>query len=405
MLCLLSFSCEKEVVKNSDKENDLETANRKTADGTPVIQTVANLTIDSGMTLAQMNQVIAAASAGQTVKVAAGTYNITGKIIMKAGVTLMKKTTVNPIFNARNTSTEIYKMSYGTDLNNCTFSGITFWNIKIYAAGTQNLTISNCVFDYGERQAGTDEKWYGDAYVQYLNANHTTVSNCTFSRRSTDSGRGIWVGAGSVDSKILNNTFGNGGTTGYFVTAINDNSQSTSLIDGNIINRNAALNSDNSQTDHGIYAHSFNGLTISGNTISGWPASGDGGAVKARNGENLVVSGNTFNTSGILLYTYVNPTDHQYLKNVKVLNNTINLPAPTSGMTGGIGYYREAGTTGIEYSVRIEGNQLPNGAINISASNGFNATNFNAALGGIYNNNLYLSYLSLPTGVNNSGNY
>jgi hypothetical protein len=226
------------------------------------------------------------------------------------------------------------------------------------------------------------------------------VTNCTFCRRQNNSGRGVWLKS-TTNSKVSNCTFGNGGTTGYFVTAINDNSENNSLISNNTLNRNTALNTDLAQTDHGIYAHSFNGVTISGNTISGWPANADGGAVKARNGKYVTISGNTFNNSGILLYEYSNTPLYPYLENVVVLNNQINIDANVNDIYHGIGYYRD-NTTGTEYSFRIEGNIVPNGTISF-AGNNLNVSNFNAASGGVYNNDHGI--LNLKTGINQTGNY
>ncbi|WAC40716.1 right-handed parallel beta-helix repeat-containing protein [Pedobacter sp. SL55] len=258
-----------------------------------------------------------------------------------------------------------------------------------------------CIFDYGVRKTGTDENYYSDAYVQFNNSDLPLINNCVFSRRVNNSGRGIWIGSGTTNSKITNCTFGNGGSTGYFVTAINDNSQSNSLIEGNTINRNTALNSDLLQTDHGIYAHSFNGVTIHNNTISGWPTNADGGAIKARNGQNIIISNNTLNTSGILLYTYDNTPAFPYLDYVKVLNNQINIASAINDIYHGIGYWRNS-TSVSEYSIRIEGNILPNGTISFNGSN-LNVANFNAVGGGVFNNDYGL--INLKSGINQSGNY
>ncbi|WAC40715.1 hypothetical protein [Pedobacter sp. SL55] len=108
--------------------------------------TVTNLTITTGMTLAQMNQVIAAANAGDTVWVEAGTYNITGRINMKAGVTMAKKTSTNPIFDATGSTAQLLALSYTTDLSNSTFSGITFWNIRFVINGSSKTTFKILYF-------------------------------------------------------------------------------------------------------------------------------------------------------------------------------------------------------------------------------------------------------------------
>lgn len=394
-LSLSILSCKKES-ENESSTFDARSALKMEAQ----VSSVSNLTIETGMSLAQINQVIAAATARDTVWVEAGTYAITGKIVMKAGIVLAKKTSVNPVFNATATTTDLLSASYNTELSNCVFSGITFWNYRFVIANATKVTFKYCIFDYGTRKAGTNETYYSDAYLQFTDTDSTLVNTCTFARRVNNSGRGIWLKS-TTNSRILNCSFGNGGTTGYFVTAINDNSESNSLINNNIINRNTTLNTDLDQTDHGIYAHSFNVLTISGNTISGWPANGSGGAVKARNGQNVTISGNTFNNSGILLYEYSNTPAYPYLNNVIVLNNNINIDTNVNDIYHGIGYYRD-NTTGTEYSFRIEGNIVPNGTISF-AGNNINVANFNAANGGVYNNDYGI--LNLKAGINQSGNY
>jgi hypothetical protein len=385
-----AFSCQKHVIAEPENNDAIIRAKEET------------LTIDAGMTLAQINAVIASANAGETVYADAGTYTITGKIVMKAGVNLAKLTTTNPVFSAASLSS-ILTLSYGAELNNCTISGITFWNIRMVITSAENVALKYCIFDYGKRAANTNKtNNLKDDYVELLSTDSSLVTNCVFCHRATDAGRGVWT-KGTTNARILNNTFGNGGTTGYFVCAINDNSQSNSLISGNTLNRNTALNAIDSLTDHGMYCHSFTGLTITGNTVSGWPANASGGSIKARNGSNLTISNNTLNDAGIMLYEYVSNTAYPYLNNVVVNSNTINIATPASDIYHGIGYYRD-NTAHSEYSINITGNNLPNGTIMANSSN-INVTNFNAAGGGVYNNDVAAGYLLLKSGINNSGNY
>ncbi|SDO61183.1 Right handed beta helix region [Pedobacter steynii] len=369
---------------------------------TAAVASVADHVIETGMSLSQINAVIAGANPGETVLVQPGTYSVTGKIVMKAGVSIAKQTSTNPIFDASALST-ILTMSYTSDMSNCLVSGITFWNIRFSMIGAGSTSFKYCIFDYGKRALNTNKtNNLKDAYLEFRDADLSLVSNCVFCHRVADPGRGVWL-KNTTNSKIMNNTFGNGGTTGYFVTAINDNSQSNSLIDGNTITRNPALSLVDSLTDHGIYAHSFNGLTISNNTVSGWPVNGSGGSIKARNGQNLNISGNTLNDSGILLYEYANSPSFPYLKYVVVANNTINIPAAAADMYHGIGYYRD-NTIHSEYSINISDNLLPNGTI-YAAGSAINVADFNAAGGGVYHNDTATGYLLLKTGISNSGNY
>lgn len=394
---VLAASCKKQEVMQ-DQQPATATA------AVPKLQTftVANHIIDSGMTLSQINSVIAGASAGQTVLVHSGTYNITGKIVMKAGVSLAKLSSTNPIFDATSLSTQL-NLAYSTDVSNCTFSGLTFWNIKFTITGSKSTALKYCIFDYGKRKANTNKtNNLSDAYINLNSTDSSLVYHCVFSHRSTDPGRGVWVGSGSTNDIVRNNTFGNGGSTGYFVCAVNDNSQSNSLIDSNTITRNTVLDAVDSLSDHAMYAHSFNGLTISNNTISGWPLTGSGG-LKARNGQYLTISGNTLTGTGILLYEYVNTPAFPYLNYVVVSNNTINISSPAADLYHGIGYYRD-NTTDSEYSINITGNSLPNGCI-FATSNNIVAANFNAAGGGVYTNDTATGYVLLRSGINNSGNY
>jgi hypothetical protein len=268
---------------------------------------------------------------------------------------------------------------------------------------SKNVAIRYCIFDYAKRAAHTNKtNNLKDDYIECLSTDSSLVSNCVFCHRASDPGRGVWTKS-STNARILNNTFGNGGTTGYFVCGINDNSKSNSLIDGNALNRNPALNAVDSLTDHGMYAHSFTGLIITNNTVSGWPANGSGGSIKARNGSNLTIANNTLNDAGILLYEYVSDPAFPYLKNAVVKDNTINIASPANDIYHGIGYYRDNATDS-EYSINITNNKLPNGTIMANGAN-LNVANFNAAGGGIFNNDVAAGYLFLKAGINNSGNY
>jgi hypothetical protein len=398
MLFVVSFSF---ACKRESSLDEMNAASLKAMKAT-TLTSVADHVIETGMSLSQINAVIAGASSGETVLVQPGTYSITGKIVMKAGVSLAKQTSTNPIFDA-SASAVILTMSYTTDISNCLISGITFWNVRFSMIGAAGTSFKYCIFDYGKRAMNTNKtNNLKDAYLEFRDADLSLVSNCVFCHRAADPGRGVWL-KNTTNSKIINNTFGNGGTTGYFVTAINDNSQSNSLIDGNTLSRNPGLSLVDSLTDHGMYAHSFNGLTISNNTVSGWPANASGGSIKARNGQNLNISGNTLNDSGILLYEYSNNPSFPYLKYVVVANNTINIAGAAADMYHGIGYYRD-NTIHSEYSINISDNLLPNGTI-YAAGSVINVADFNAAGGGVYHNDTATGYVLLKTGINNSGNY
>ncbi|MFL0131855.1 right-handed parallel beta-helix repeat-containing protein, partial [Tenacibaculum maritimum] len=295
-------------------------------------------TITMGMSFSDINGVLKQAQQGDVIEVESGTYAITGKLELKDGITLKKQAgaTSPPIFDAMSSSTsQMLEQDWKTG-NNVTIEGVTFHNIRFKIENADGIAFNNCIFDYGVRKAGTDKKETNDAYIQIVGSKNMEVESCVFKRRINNSGRGIFVKQ-SNDTKIIKNTFGDTDATAHFVTAINDNSTRT-LIEGNTIKRNVSW-VKKEETDHGIYAHSFDGLMIKNNTISGWPANGTGGAVKARNGENLTIMGNTMNDSGIILNVYNNlPT--KYLKNVTIQNNTITLKSGVvlNNTYSGIGY-------------------------------------------------------------------
>ncbi|CAA0171737.1 right-handed parallel beta-helix repeat-containing protein [Tenacibaculum maritimum] len=358
--------------------------------------------ITNGMDLTAINGVLSQAQSGGVIEVESGTYDITGKLELKDGITLRKvQGKSSPVFNAQFKTDGMLEQDWNTGNNNVTIQGIVFQNIRFKINAADNTRFSYCIFDYGVRKAGTD-KWKdtNDAYIQIVGSTNMKVESCVFKRRAGNSGRGIFVKQ-SNDTKITKNTFGDTDATAYFVTAINDNSTRT-LIEENTINRNA-LWVNEKETDHGIYAHSFDGLTVNKNTISGWPANGEGGAVKARNGENLTIMDNTMNDSGIILNVYNNlPT--KYLKNVIIQNNTITLKSGVvlNNTYSGIGYWKNTGDTSFyEESIKIEGNTLTNGFLNISSSH-LDTANFNKNGGGVRNNTA--AEFSIPQGIIKSNN-
>ena len=357
-------------------------------------------TITNGMTFQELNAVLASASSGDTVEVEAGTYAISGRLNLRNGITIKKKTSVTPIFDAQSTSPSQMLLQYlASNNDNIDIYGIQFRNIRLKFVNANNTKLRYCIFDYGKRKSGTDKGFTADAYVQLNNCTNITVNGCVFKRRSGNSGRGIY-NVGSTDTNITNNTFGSNSSTGYFVTAINDNSNGTSITNNTITRNESWVNT--SETDHGIYAHSFNDLSITDNTISGWPTNASGGAIKARNGQNLTISNNILNTSGILLYVYSNNPANPFLENVIIEGNTINVSSSNNDIYHGIGYWRNTSNSDFsEYSIRIANNSLPNGRIKIATP--VEVDDFNADGGGVFDNDM--DAMTLPSGIDNSGNY
>lgn len=369
-----------------------------------------------------INQLIKNANNGETVLIEPGTYLIDGQINFKQGVSLKAEDFNNkPVFNAKTINTTqpngsgLNVMEYTTQLSNVAIEGIVFHNIGITVEGTnlgtKNITIKNCVFDYGERKAGTDEKDHGgDKYLSFRSVENVLVENCDFLRRNGTMGSGRGVQTKYTNNAIVrNNRFGgdNPEVTGFFVCAINDRG-TNSLIEGNTIRKSKNWN-ELDYLDHGIYALDFNGVTIRNNIISGWPRNGSGGSIKVRNAQNLLIEGNTMSTSGIIMYVNEQNEDSEvqlHLKNVIIKDNTINIEGPIDlenrDLHGGIGYYTNFSTeNGNEESIRIESNTINNGYIQIVHSR-VNTTRFNLNEGGIYNNIAVAFFLK--NGINNSGN-
>ncbi len=395
----------------------------------PLFLIVCSSTNDDGITkdpeppveksgLKEINQLISKASSGDVVLVESGTYLIDGKIAFKKGVSLKAKDSDNkPVFNSKNEDTSklagsgLNIMDYTTELSDVTIDGIVFHNIGLNIKGdnvsARNIVVKNCVFDYGERIAGTDKKNYQDKYLNFAYVENVLVENCDFLRRNgiRGSGRGVQTSY-TKNATIRNNRFGgeNPEVTGFFVCAINDRG-TNSLIDGNIIHKSFAL-TNLDHIDHGIYAVDFNGLVISNNTITGWPRNGAGGSIKARNGQSLVIEDNVFNTSGIIMYTYEHNKIQQHFKDVIVRRNIINMEGESdyknNVLHNGIGYYTDfASVDGNEESIRIESNTINNGYVHLINAR-INTDRFNMNGGGVFNN-IAEAYI-LKEGINHSGN-
>lgn len=367
-----------------------------------------DLLITSGMNLTQINNVISQASFGDTVHIEQGTYVIDGKINMVPGVTLNGLTSTKPIFDATSQSDRLFEIVYKTtQVNHCTFRNIAFYNIKMKFDPTthyaiENITFDNCLFDYGKRPPGTDEKSYqNDGYIVYLYLKDSTIKNCTFLRREGNDGRGVY-NKYTENTLIEHNNWGGSdpSVTGFFVTALNERG-THSIIRNNTMVKHPTW-APLAHQDHGIYALDFNGVTITENTISGWPANGSGGSIKARNGQNLTITNNIMETSGVLLYTYATDKIQQHLKNVLIKDNQINIwhNDGTSGIYLGIGYYTNA-TYQNEYAIRVESNTITNGLC-VAKNNKINETGFSTDGGGFFNNTCL--EIHVKAGMHHSGN-
>jgi hypothetical protein len=201
---------------------------------------------------------------------------------------------------------------------------------------------------------------------------------------------------------IENNNWGGDDPTltGYFVTGINERGINT-LIRNNTISRNPLWTELNKQ-DHGIYALDFDGVTVKDNTITGWHPNGSGGAIKARNGQNILIEDNIFTHSGVLLYVYETNKIQQHLKNVTIRNNLIDIidNDGSSSIYKGIGYWTNINYEN-EFSIRIEGNSIKNGYC-IAQTGRINVDGWNAN-GGCFFGNSCLE-LIIKSGINHAEN-
>ena len=344
------------------------------------------------ISLARLNQIISQAEYGDTVYLEPAVYIIDGMINMVPGITLKGKASTKPILDATAQNNELFEITYtSSDVNNCTFENIAFYNIKMrFSPDTEyaikNVVFDGCLFDHGKRRPGTDEKSYtNDSYIFFLKIEDAAIRNCTFLRRQGNDGRGIH-NKYSRNTIIENNNWGGSApdTTGYFVTAINERGTNT-IIRNNVIAKHTSWAPLEKQ-DHGIYALDFDGISIYNNHISGWPPNGSGGSIKARNGQNITIDNNTFVTSGILLYVYETSKIQQYLKNVLIKNNTIEILGGdhTASIYNGIGYWTDTNYQN-EYSIRIDSNVIINGYC-IMKTGRINVDGFNADGGGLYHN-------------------
>lgn len=360
------------------------------------------------ISLAELNAMIGNANAGDTVFLEPGVYLINGMINISPGITLMGKTSTKPIFDASAQDNGLFELRYTTaEVNNAAFSNIEFHNIKMRFSpdvdyDIKGIVFDNCLFDYGKRPEGTDEKSYlNDGYIVFIKTEDSAIRNCTFLRRNGYDGRGV-INKYTKNTIIENNNWGgeDPNSTGYFITGINERGTNT-IIRNNTIARHSSWN-ELAKQDHGIYALDFDGVEITNNTISGWQPNGSGGSIKARNGQNILIEDNVFKNSGILLYVYETSKIQQHLKNVLIKNNSIEIidSDGTVSIYNGIGYWTDF-TYENEYAIRVEGNTIVNGYC-VAQTNRINVDGWNTNDGGFYDNSCI--EINIKSGINHAEN-
>lgn len=376
----------------------------------------ATRSVPAGSTQAQIQTILNGAVSGDVISFAAGTYSFTGALTLKSGLIIEGNSCT---WVGSSTST-IVKVIDTAALTNVTIRNLKTRNVhfRFWASNLANLkgiTVSNVEFKDGRAESGMSAI---DSRFVTIKAGGVTVTGCKFLRTSGFAGKGIQLYL-AQNTTITNCLFGttsattpNPSTNGFFKTCINTNNDTTNggfvtntSITSNHLYRASAMSDDAAYSDHGIYALGFDGLTLSNNTINGWPAAASGGAVKLRQAQNGTVQNNTFVRSGVLLYIYDN-NPNLFLKNIKILSNTITC-ASYDGVPhiyDGIGFWRNYSTTDVaEYSIRIEGNTISRGAICLDNAN-IHTSDINANGGGVFNNTINTGGISLKPGIAQSGN-
>jgi hypothetical protein len=382
----------------------------------------ATITIPAGADQSAIQAAITGAAPGDTIQFAPdATYTLTQTLTLKDNITLDGN---NCTWDAT-AQPNILRLVNAATLQNVTIKNATARNIMlrfwVNGAAFTDITNINIVairFQDGKAESTPDTAQIDSRYIQ-IKAAGINIAECQFLRTSATPGKAIQLYCAqniTITACLFGATRTDGAdcdTHGWFKTAINLTDDSSlgnpvlnTLITASKIHRAAAMDDASANCDHGIYAHHFDGLEISGNTISGWPPSATGGAIKIRNAQNFKVCNNLFLRSGILLYTY-DDTRSQYLKHGLIAGNTIKLDPWTgaSDMYHGIGYWRNVGASDdpSEHSIRVAGNTLENGDINIIADP-LNATGWSASNGGVFNNTTIGGSIQLKTGIAQSGN-
>ena len=285
-------------------------------DGTTLV--AAKKTIQEG---------IDAASAGDTVQVADGTYTILGGLLVDKAVTMVSENgPESAIIDGRYEGTPYLCMNISSE--GATVSGFTFTHgdggVQMTAA---DVTLANCIIT-----ACTNTSHGGGVY-QYLG----TVTNCTITgNQSSQYGGGIWCSGGTVvDCTISDNRALQRGGGAYLRAGLIENC----TVDGNTA----------SYQGGGIYTYGLSGdnphviknCTITDNSVT----SSDGGAGAHLNA-NSVMSGCLVKGNSSPNYAGVRMISSSMI-NCTVVENTASgwyggVTADSSGITNCICWNNEA---------------------------------------------------------------
>ncbi len=298
----------------------------------------------------------------------AGIYKINGTITLRDGVSLFGEQGV--VFQGTDQVYQSYMRDDQEKVTAIQIEHIIFDNVTLYFqnANSTGIQIHHNAFINARRvsldiasglRPDAQNKNGGESTGYYISKNYhnITITSNLFFRDENSLGRGIGLYK-TKDSIIQDNYFGvleevdqsivssetkalkqeilaldlldTTSNQGYFMTGINIlNSDVHTKIIGNHFSLNMDITEveyeNQSQStfgynrDHIIYAKLFSGLEIAGNYFKGMNKNQDG-AVKCRNGENLLIYKNVFEDSLILLYVQ-NAQTNLYLKNVLIKEN------------------------------------------------------------------------------------
>lgn len=297
-----------------------------------------------------------------------GVYPITGTVSLANGVSMIGEE--GTIFQGTGLEYQSYLRDNAENVKSITIENIIFDNVTIYfqSYGSTDITIQNNIFLNAKKvdlnvnnglKPDSSNKNGGESTGYYILKNHNKIdiiSNLFF-RDSSSLGRGIGLYK-TQNAVIQDNYFGmledidqsivsaktkalkqsvlssgllkQSSDQGHFMTGINViNSDINTKIIGNAMSFNKDIieagYEDGSQStngynrDHFIYAKMFDGLDIVGNSFKGMNKNQDG-AIKCRNGENLLIYKNILIDSLILLYVQ-NAQTNLFLRNVVVQEN------------------------------------------------------------------------------------
>jgi hypothetical protein len=302
---------------------------------------------------------------GDTVSFAAGNYKISSAAKnslqnAKSLTGVQGKTTLD--FSGES-SVQFLKLSGASGGQ---ISGLKFLNAGVEVTGSAGFTIKDSSFDgyRGKRSSGNTR-----GLVRITNSNNASIRNIHLNWTNTSENlRAISV------RKSNNITFTGNTIQGRLEQGAGFNGVNGATISGNTFTRTSGTPGAGKGhhialgEDHGIYILNVNDIKVQNNTVKGWSRTASGHSLKVKDGSNHVISNNNFD-SGIIVRRNNNNLSHRNLqiKNNQIANGNINIWTPGVNPT----------------SVRVEGNQLPNGAVEVTSGD---PRLFSQNNGGIFNN-------------------